>query len=60
MQKDEHLNNLSTAHLKIEGDPGMAGLKEGDAGFWEAKSNILEKRLVALAKTEYWLRAVSF
>ncbi len=37
----------------------MAGLKEGDTGFWEAKSHVLEKRLVALAKTEYWLRAVS-
>jgi hypothetical protein len=47
------------ANVRIEAhDPGLHGLNEGDPGYAEAKSKILEKRLVDLAKSEYWLRAV--
>uniref|UniRef100_A0A6U2I4R6 Uncharacterized protein n=1 Tax=Hemiselmis andersenii TaxID=464988 RepID=A0A6U2I4R6_HEMAN len=48
----------AAAHAKIEAhDPGLRGLAEGQDGYWEARSGLLEKRLIKLAKTEYWLRA---
>jgi len=48
----------AAAHARVEAhDPGLRGLAEGQEGYWEARSNVLEKRLIKLAKTEYWLRA---
>jgi hypothetical protein len=47
------------ANVRIEAhDPSLHGLNEGDPGYADAKSKILEKRLMDLAKSEYWLRAV--
>mmetsp|Transcript_52660 Transcript_52660/g.105490 ORF Transcript_52660/g.105490 Transcript_52660/m.105490 type:complete len:288 (-) Transcript_52660:132-995(-) len=43
-------------NVKEEGE--MEGLKEGDEGYFEAKCKVLEKRMTAIAKNDYWLRAV--
>jgi len=57
-RKETESGKHSASHAKVEAhDPALGGLSEGQEGYWEARSNLLEKRLIKLAKTEYWLRA---
>eukprot|EP00960_Hanusia_phi_P050822 760444-Hanusia_phi.AAC.9 len=41
----------------IDEDEDMRGLKEGEEGYQEARIKVLEKRVIAMAKNDCWMRA---